>query len=91
MYVKHVLSWILYYHGMHIVQKVRTANHLFQVISKIICIVIRVTYSNINIFTLQEWNIKEPAHYITYIVLLISLTFNIFIFCYIGELVAEQV
>ncbi|GAB1864857.1 Odorant receptor [Camponotus japonicus] len=41
-------------------------------------------------YVIMEWNNKEPARYITYIVLLISLTFNIFIFCYIGELIAEQ-
>ncbi|XP_020279256.1 odorant receptor 82a-like [Pseudomyrmex gracilis] len=41
-------------------------------------------------YTITEWESKEPASYITYTVLLISLTFNIFIFCYIGELVAEQ-
>ncbi|XP_050457493.1 odorant receptor 63a-like [Cataglyphis hispanica] len=41
-------------------------------------------------YIITEWNIKEPAHYITYIIILISLTFNIFILCYIGELVAEQ-
>ncbi|XP_036147243.1 odorant receptor 63a-like [Monomorium pharaonis] len=41
-------------------------------------------------YTLTEWESKETASYITYIVLLISLTFNIFIFCYIGELVAEK-
>ncbi|KAL6259111.1 hypothetical protein P5V15_009033 [Pogonomyrmex californicus] len=41
-------------------------------------------------YTITEWEIKNSASYITYIVLLISLTFNIFIFCYIGELVAEK-
>jgi len=50
-----------------------------------------VYMSNIEIFTFQEWETKETTSYITYIVLLISLTFNIFIFCYIGELVAEKV
>jgi len=48
-------------------------------------------FSNTGIFTFQEWESKETTSYITYIVLLISLTFNIFIFCYIGELVAEKV
>ncbi|XP_029660080.1 uncharacterized protein LOC115233664 [Formica exsecta] len=42
-------------------------------------------------YTVTEWQSKEPtSHIITYIILLMSLTFNIFIFCYIGELVAEQ-
>jgi len=47
--------------------------------------------SNIRIFTFQEWENKEMTSYVTYIVLYISLTFNIFILCYIGELVAEKV
>ncbi|XP_011880193.1 PREDICTED: uncharacterized protein LOC105568825 isoform X2 [Vollenhovia emeryi] len=41
-------------------------------------------------FSITEWETREPARYITFIVLLISLTFNIFIFCYIGELVTEK-
>ncbi|EZA52493.1 ObirOr5-L15 [Ooceraea biroi] len=41
-------------------------------------------------YTITEWGSQEPATYVTYIILLISLTFNIFIFCYIGELVTEQ-
>ncbi|XP_011880194.1 PREDICTED: odorant receptor 63a-like [Vollenhovia emeryi] len=41
-------------------------------------------------YTLTEWESKETTSYITYFVLLISLTFNVFIFCYIGELVAEK-
>lgn len=40
---------------------------------------------------LQEWENKETTSYITYVVLLLSITFNIFIYCYIGELVAEKV
>ncbi|KAL6259107.1 hypothetical protein P5V15_009029 [Pogonomyrmex californicus] len=41
-------------------------------------------------YIIMEWEIGELASYITYSVLLISFTFNIFIFCYIGELVAMQ-
>lgn len=46
---------------------------------------------NFVILALQEWASKEMTATLTYTVLLISVTFNIFIFCYIGELVAEQV
>jgi hypothetical protein len=86
MYVEHVFSWISCYHGMHIVQKAssgmfRSGNMNYS----------KVYGSGIRIFTLQEWGITDSATYITYVVLLISFTFNIFIFCYIGELVAEQV
>ncbi|XP_019883396.1 odorant receptor 85c-like isoform X1 [Camponotus floridanus] len=41
-------------------------------------------------YTIMEWDSNDPARYITYIVLLLSFIFNIFIFCYIGELIAEQ-
>ncbi|XP_018343944.1 PREDICTED: odorant receptor 49a-like [Trachymyrmex septentrionalis] len=38
-------------------------------------------------YTIMEW---EDGFAITYIILLMSVVFNLFIFCYIGELVAEQ-
>ncbi|XP_072747242.1 uncharacterized protein [Anoplolepis gracilipes] len=42
-------------------------------------------------YTITEWQNKASASKIvTYIILFLSRTFNIFIFCYIGELVAEQ-
>lgn len=39
----------------------------------------------------QEWNSNDIMQSISYMILMISFSFNIFIFCYIGELVAEQV
>ncbi|XP_024876942.1 uncharacterized protein LOC112457875 [Temnothorax curvispinosus] len=41
-------------------------------------------------YVIMEWEIGDFATYVTYVILLISFTFNIFLFCYIGELVAEQ-
>ncbi|XP_076760945.1 odorant receptor 43a-like [Xylocopa sonorina] len=41
-------------------------------------------------YALTEWDPKDPVRGLTYILLLTSVTFNIFIFCYIGELLAEQ-
>ncbi|XP_076760686.1 odorant receptor 82a-like [Xylocopa sonorina] len=41
-------------------------------------------------YTIMEWNVKEITFSLSYIILIASFTFNIFIFCYIGELVAEQ-
>ncbi|XP_076548471.1 odorant receptor 22c-like [Osmia lignaria lignaria] len=41
-------------------------------------------------YTIKEWNRNDMTSSVTYSVLLVSLTFNIFIFCYIGELVSEQ-
>jgi len=46
---------------------------------------------NIKLIILQEWESQKTTSYITYTVLLLSFTFNIFIFCYIGELIAEKV
>ncbi|XP_043488580.1 odorant receptor 45b-like [Polistes fuscatus] len=39
---------------------------------------------------MMEWDIHQPLGTVTYVILLISVTFNIFIFCYIGEVLAEQ-
>ncbi|XP_036147239.1 odorant receptor 4 [Monomorium pharaonis] len=41
-------------------------------------------------YFVMEWKLKNATSYVTYIVLYTSLTFNIFIYCYIGELVAEK-
>ncbi|XP_043517205.1 uncharacterized protein LOC122532478 [Frieseomelitta varia] len=41
-------------------------------------------------YAIMEWNSKDAMFVITYMSLMMSFTFNIFIFCYIGELVAEQ-
>ncbi|CAK9826100.1 Odorant receptor 4 [Anthophora retusa] len=41
-------------------------------------------------YVIMEWKSNDVTSAVTYIILLISLTFNIFIFCYIGEIVAEQ-
>ncbi|KAG6804462.1 odorant receptor 25 isoform X1 [Apis mellifera caucasica] len=41
-------------------------------------------------YLIVEWNPKEIILSVTYVALIISITFNIFIFCYIGDLVAEQ-
>ncbi|XP_063993516.1 odorant receptor 85b-like isoform X2 [Diachasmimorpha longicaudata] len=39
---------------------------------------------------LKTWNESETVGIIVFIILLISLTFNIFVFCHIGELLKEQ-
>ncbi|XP_043593309.1 uncharacterized protein LOC122572426 [Bombus pyrosoma] len=41
-------------------------------------------------YVIMEWSSSHLTSAITFFILLISLTFNIFIFCYIGEVVAEQ-
>ncbi|XP_031834872.2 odorant receptor 10-like isoform X1 [Nomia melanderi] len=40
-------------------------------------------------YTIMEWDTNDLTAPITYIIILGSLMFNIFIFCYIGELVAK--
>ncbi|XP_011308632.1 uncharacterized protein [Fopius arisanus] len=42
-------------------------------------------------YCLTTWNESETIGICTYLILLISLSFNIFIFCFIGELLQEQV
>ncbi|XP_018406422.1 PREDICTED: uncharacterized protein LOC108782615 [Cyphomyrmex costatus] len=42
-------------------------------------------------YCMMEWDFKKPVSGLSYLILLISLTFNIFIFCYLGELVTEQI
>lgn len=39
----------------------------------------------------QDWNQDEKEGIVAYAIILISVTFNIFIFCYIGEILSEQV
>ncbi|CAL7936665.1 unnamed protein product [Xylocopa violacea] len=41
-------------------------------------------------YVIMESKSNDVTSAVTYVILLISLTFNIFIFCYIGEIVAEQ-
>ncbi|XP_076642160.1 odorant receptor 22a-like isoform X2 [Halictus rubicundus] len=41
-------------------------------------------------YILMEWETHDIATVVTYVLILVSFGFNIFIFCYIGELIAEQ-
>ncbi|XP_020295549.1 uncharacterized protein LOC109860688 [Pseudomyrmex gracilis] len=41
-------------------------------------------------YCMMEWKNSDAVAIITYFILLISLTFNILIFCYIGELLVEE-
>lgn len=99
MYFKHMFSWILRYHGRHIVQNISKHVKVCQNSNiALFCNNIRIqsmyaecVLPKIGTFKLQEWEIGEFANYVTYTILLISFIFNIFLFCYIGELVAEQV
>jgi len=93
MYIKHVFSWIFCYHGMHIVQKVRKAHYYLKQYQRLLFTLTTMSMILNKIFTFffQEWERKDMTSYVTYVVLYTSLTFNIFILCYIGELVAEKV
>ncbi|KAK2583202.1 hypothetical protein KPH14_009222 [Odynerus spinipes] len=41
-------------------------------------------------YCITEWNNNDAIAILTYLILLISFTFNIFIFCYIGQLLVDQ-
>ncbi|KAK2583189.1 hypothetical protein KPH14_009209 [Odynerus spinipes] len=41
-------------------------------------------------YCITGWQYNETIGRVTYIILFVSVTFNIFIFCYIGELLADQ-
>lgn len=64
--------------------------------------IITINNCNLNVFALsmnilsqvsdfQEWSNNDAVAILTYFILLVSFTFNIFIFCYIGELLVNQV
>ncbi|KAL0117036.1 hypothetical protein PUN28_010122 [Cardiocondyla obscurior] len=40
--------------------------------------------------SIKEWNARNTKTLVTYVIVIISLSFNIFIFCYIGEIITEQ-
>ncbi|XP_011148008.2 odorant receptor 82a-like isoform X2 [Harpegnathos saltator] len=41
-------------------------------------------------YCIMEWNQGDKQNIVTYCIILVSVTFNIFIFCYIGEILSEQ-
>ncbi|KAK0096367.1 hypothetical protein PV326_005681 [Microctonus aethiopoides] len=66
-------------------------------VEKVLCVVclIEVVGCTLNICTvgydlLLQWGDNDAIGIITYTILLISFTFNIFLFCYIGERLTEQ-
>jgi len=43
------------------------------------------------LFNLQEWEDRNIVRVCTYIIALIMFAFNVFIYCYMGEQIIEQV
>ncbi|XP_078043442.1 odorant receptor 2a-like isoform X1 [Augochlora pura] len=41
-------------------------------------------------YCLMEWENSDTIAILTYVMLLVSFTFNIFIFCYVGEILSEE-
>ncbi|XP_011058375.1 PREDICTED: odorant receptor 82a-like [Acromyrmex echinatior] len=41
-------------------------------------------------YVITGWNVIEKTTSVAYMIIYISMTFNVFIFCYIGEIVTEQ-
>jgi len=71
-----------------------------KILKRWICIIIKKDLAslyfilndiNFACFTFQEWHEENTNTLITYLLILTSMIFNIFIFCYIGDLVTEQV
>ncbi|XP_076393829.1 odorant receptor 43a-like [Megachile rotundata] len=63
---------------------------LLQQISCVECLGCMMNLCLLGYYCIMEWNPKELTFSLTYILLISYFGFNIFIFCYIGELVAEQ-
>jgi len=60
MYIKHVFSWLLCYHGMHIVQKVRsTLKHIST--SKQCQRLLFAVYNKYNVKNLEYKNLYVPG------------------------------
>ena len=73
---EHVFTRVLLHSGK---------KHLFALIQ------INSTSPNVICKIFQEWRNSDAIAVITYVTLFISFTFNVFIFCYIGEILTEQV
>ncbi|THK33039.1 odorant receptor 4 [Diachasma alloeum] len=74
--------------------KVLRLSRMIEKILREICLVEVVASSLIicllEYYCMTEWKNSETASLITYFMLLTSLTFNVFIFCYIGEILKDQ-
>jgi len=58
MYIKHVFSWLLCYHGMHIVQKVRTTLEHISILKQCQRLLFAI-YNNVN--NLEYRNFYVPG------------------------------
>ncbi|XP_077269879.1 odorant receptor 10-like isoform X2 [Temnothorax americanus] len=49
-----------------------------------------VTMCLLGYYTIMAWETLDTAKIISYVIMYLSMSFNIFIFCYIGEIITEQ-
>ncbi|XP_071641261.1 odorant receptor 43a-like isoform X2 [Temnothorax longispinosus] len=75
---------------VRVLRFIALTNKILREISVVEVVQCTVSMCLLGYYVIMEWESKKTTSYITYIVLLLSFTFNIFIFCYIGELVAEK-
>ncbi|KAL0117063.1 hypothetical protein PUN28_010130 [Cardiocondyla obscurior] len=76
---------------IRIVNFILVTKTLLQEISLIEIVGCTLNICFLGYYCMTEWDFKQPVNGLTYLTLLLSLTFNIFIFCYIGELLKEQI
>ncbi|XP_032689593.1 uncharacterized protein LOC116852911 [Odontomachus brunneus] len=71
-------------HLLHMVQSVIQYSSLFEVMTctSILCLVIY--------YVIMEWENNNTVATCTYLILAISMTFNIFVYCFIGEQLSEK-
>lgn len=79
MYNAYVSLGLLHYSGMNIARD----------LCNFLCFIVCHLYDFILPF--QDWSQDEKQNLVPYSIIFVSVTFNIFIFCYIGEMLAEQV
>ncbi|XP_011704259.1 PREDICTED: uncharacterized protein LOC105459716, partial [Wasmannia auropunctata] len=75
---------------VRILHFISLTNKILREISMAEIVVCTSSMCFVGYFVIVEWENKEMTSYVTYVVLYIAVTFNIFILCYVGELVAEK-
>ncbi|XP_018046425.1 PREDICTED: odorant receptor 43a-like [Atta colombica] len=81
---------IIIEHHVRILRFISLTDRILREISVVEIVQCTVSMCLLGYNIIMEWESQKTTSYITYTVLLLSFTFNIFIFCYIGELIAEK-
>ncbi|XP_017885818.2 uncharacterized protein LOC108628421 isoform X2 [Ceratina calcarata] len=75
---------------VRIVNFIARTDNLLREISLIEFVGCTIIMCFVGYYTMMEWSFTQPVSGLTWIIVLISITFNIFIFCYIGELLVQE-